>query len=427
MIYFKSIDSKIDFCFTFSKENISFFVDRFKKLVNAETNCFFNQLEFNQNEAFVHTFIIYKEGQYPFNLIGPVEIIWDAKNLHLYLWSHISIFQDVNQQLVNLIQDTSIKIENWSKKLERFRLLGEKSIAVVAKAFADKTENFPSSFKLNVATIFDPNVIFLLNNKSMGSVNVGCKSIMIIGKQFGERQSLDIIVPTYSAKELWYRLVRNRSHLVGGLRDAQVLALDVSHLHFNHFGFPDFKDESEQLISLNWKEISLDLSEGCFVIRDKTLIDTLKTQFSVKVLDDLIANQVDLKNGLVIVELICKNRGAPEKGDIVCLPTKDDVERFLKKDKLDLRLEDLGYGPQEVKKLKDLKSTHDSSRKVIGFVEFGGYSLDIGLGKAMAAISFLSLKELVQVYQEELIGLIRSQKSTQFRFVKIIIDHFSVF
>lgn len=231
MIYFKSIDSKIDFCFTFSKENISFFVDRFKKLVNAETNCFFNQLEFNQNEAFVHTFIIYKEGQYPFNLIGPVEIIWDAKNLHLYLWSHIAIFQDVNQQLVNLIQDTSIKIENWSKKLERFRLLGEKSIAVVAKAFADKTENFPSSFKLNVATIFDPNVIFLLNNKSMGSVNVGCKSIMIIGKQFGERQSLDIIVPTYSAKELWYRLVRNRSHLVGGLRDAQVLALDVSHLH----------------------------------------------------------------------------------------------------------------------------------------------------------------------------------------------------
>jgi len=122
------------------------------------------------------------------------------------------------------------------------------------------------------------------------------------------------------------------------------------------------------------------------------------------------------------IQVLADNRGSPEEGDLLCLPTAEDLNKFLSED---YSTEGKFFPVEERLKLVSLKA-EESCREPIGCVEFGGYSSETGCGKGMGWIvrdkysQLLRLNGQVNSDTKKVLGLMRSKKSSAFRFVTFI-------
>lgn len=366
-------------------------------------------------------------------VLGPGHFILIPKLNLLLVWTHISIYQKVLGLFQTIFTDTTITVTDASKEYQLFKFFGPETIQLMKKNLGKTAASeIPSTLGKSSFVFFE----IQFNHQSEPTISANRFDIegnrqpektVIMFDTINNTHSTDVVIPYRQAKPFWYRLVHNRSHLVGGLRDYKILASDHHRLVFPDFGFSDSEvlpeTKKKQWINLfNY----LNGSEEYFVIRDLSIIERLKDpDTSSEDIASLIQSNENLKKGLIIVELICLRRGTPSDGDQVCLPKTDDLETYLAKKNIDLKLDENGYGPSEGNKLKKLSDFRHLSRQVIGFVEFGHFSFNLGCGKAFAAISLAHFPNLMSIRKSDtLVALTRSQKSTCYRFVKVIVDNF---
>lgn len=369
-------------------------------------------------------------------VFGPGHFILIPKLNILLVWCHFTICSKLLELFESVFSGTSITVEDASKNYQMFKFFGPETLQLMKKnlgkefAFDLPTSFEKSSFvfsKLRFTYQRESSIIEDASRLDFDDEQQELEKTVIMFDIINHTHCTDIVIPYQQAKPFWYRVVHNRSHLVGGLRDFKILASDLHRLLFPDFGFPDSLVIPETKRK-HWKDLSeyLNGSKDYFVIRDLTIIERLKDPTSTsEEIKAIIQSNENLKKGFIIVELICLKRGTPIEGDPVCLPTSDDFKTFLTKKNIELKMDHTGYGPVESKKMKKLLDFRHLSRQAIGFIEFGHFSLDLGRGKAFAAISFSHFPQLISLrISDTLIALTRSKKSTSYRFVKVIVDNF---
>ncbi|XP_074600198.1 POP1 ribonuclease P/MRP subunit [Brevipalpus obovatus] len=361
---------------------------------------------------------------------GPGHFILIPKMNLLLVWVHKSIFQSVSQLLIDIFADTSIEVADASRIFQFFKFFGIETLPLIKKALGKVIgSHMPPTFQSSGFVFsdikYDHQAEPVIRSSDQMEVEdePSIEKTVIMFNKISSTPLTDIVVPYHQTRSFWQRLIRNRSHLVGGLRDFKIIASDLHRLVYPDFGFPD-SPMADEMDRKPWIDLvdHLTGSKDFFILRDPQLIRRLNDDdFS---LDELATNE-RLKQAFIIVELFCMKRGVPGKGDIVCLPEISDLDSFIGQSRLDMRLQEKNYGPFETKKLKNLENFRDSSREVIGFVEFGHFSLEEGLGKGFAAISFPKILHLISNKRMNTVfALIRSNKSQCFRFVKVVIDNF---
>ncbi len=130
------------------------------KLCSQQTGLTFGAKMF-LNGQYEGNVILYEESKYPFNCIGPVRFLWKCKSddsdqneqRKLWIWSHPSIYQQVETQLKNVFDlnekkenedensspvfkkrklKNEIYLQSLKDKLVRFKLLGPLSTTILA-------------------------------------------------------------------------------------------------------------------------------------------------------------------------------------------------------------------------------------------------------------------------------------------------------
>ena len=96
--------------------------------------------------------ILYEENKYPFNCIGPVRFLWKYKSndcdknelRNLWIWSHPSIYQQVENQLKNVFDlndEKDVDDENTAPAVKKRKLQNDKN-KICLKSLKDKLVRF---------------------------------------------------------------------------------------------------------------------------------------------------------------------------------------------------------------------------------------------------------------------------------------------
>ncbi|XP_053205234.1 uncharacterized protein LOC128389637 [Panonychus citri] len=377
----------------------------------------------------------FKDSDSQSQIMGPGYLIFDKKNNILIIWCHTLIHSEISNKLFFICGG---KVSDDEKIYQLFSLIGSESLHHLKKTLGDCGSFLPDNFQDgNILTIEGDKIL----NEPIGEKssqphrrieisqdnNENLTSLIIHMVKMNNRELIFLSTPYPKAKDFWYKLVKNRTHLVGGLRDIKLLTSEMRCLNYPSIGYPDLDFPSNPRREI-WRQI-MGYKTNYFLLRNQMIISKLKyPKFDNCLIENVLKSNADLKDSLVYVELICINRGTPETGDIICIPTEDDMKKYLGRSKVDIKIDEIGYGPVESIKISTIKNVQQSSRQVIGIVEFGYFSLDLGTGKGFGSIRLQSLDDLIKLNSEnKLIALIRSSKSNTFRFVQIIIDNFKLF
>jgi len=129
-------------------------------------------------------------------------------------------------------------------------------------------------------------------------------------------------------------------------------------------------------------------------------------------------------NALINVEIVCVGRGVPQELDYICIPTECEMQNTFNNTTLDKSIDGL-----------ENEKTSEMTRKIIGLIEFGKYSLETSVGKGLGVITITGLEELIQMneklknkYKNKIFAVFKSNKSGLYRVVsiKVIDSIFSV-
>lgn len=346
--------------------------------------------------------VVLNDPSNPSRVIGAVTLI--VSETELRIWCHVVIITLVENAIKQLI-DGNVNHSISRLQLERYRICGPSSQQDITSMFSEQDATISDKERGQIVTATDVSKLLEDADKS----KAGC--VQLINTSAGTRQIVDIICDLQVAKPVWNKLVMNRSHLVGGLRDLITQSIYMSQLMFPFSGFID----SEHARSLDGKENNW-LKQ--FTNRDQLTVIRRKS-----ILDDIAAKKFDdsLVNCIVNVEVNCVSRGSPERGDLICLPSEFDLnELFKARDEFDIEPK---YHPVELSPKSVSKDINCSIRAPIGCLELGCYNYDTGHGRGIGFVMYDKLRELVQVNanhaNRQLTALLRSPRSATFRFVTV--------
>ncbi|OTF71261.1 ribonucleases P/MRP protein subunit POP1-like protein [Euroglyphus maynei] len=180
------------------------------------------------------------------------------------------------------------------------------------------------------------------------------------------------------------------SHLVGGLRDLEVMTIDTETLLYPRIGYLDCmfnrKEKSNSTVQFNH-------FENKYIIRDQEILSILNTDHSL----DKIANKIiDPENALIQI-MVDYQRGMPNTDDKILAPKSLNlISKFMNDENNDENL-----------LIKD-----DDDHEIIGIIEYGCFSMRMAHSRAIGIISLESLKKLWMINQnrkQQLYTLVRTK------------------
>ena len=257
------------------------------------------------------------------------------------VFCHFSVAQEVEKVLSNHF-DTMFT--SSSDKYERIRLVGPE---------ADKR----IKSYLDIDVCFTQETPFFIYEEKI-----------FVRFSIGDRHVIDIISLREETRDVWGRLVRNRGHFVGGLRNLEMLHFNVGQILFPSFGYPDHPFSTRVSgLDFNLDDPDMRVIRGPHLkflssLDNQALFDHLNTQ-------DYTPTQT-----LFPVVMTAVGKGTPVAGTRVLIPsTEDDLSSPTT----------LGSGTERV---------------TCGVVEFGEYCLQEGTGKGMAFITMSGFIEILSIH-----------------------------
>lgn len=381
--------------------------------------------------------------------LAPVKLISNRTKSKLWIWSHISIYEQIITTLDEVSQkqcSNRLTIKSPNNNFERFRVIGPKSLHLLSKCFdfnfddklkPNETKNDSIHYmrcKENVISIIDSQQTSLFDqhisgNTSSKNISQDFDFVLIMRhKTFINRFAIDLIVSSDCANTLWYKIAENRSHKVGGLRDLQMMALNTSSLFFPDWGFIDHKHN--QIKQQKLKHILNCENEDIPILRNRFSICKLSRNMSSDNLRQIM-DSLGNKEMLINVELVCVDRGVPQDMDHICLPEENEIQSVIKLRQLCSEPNDSYFEANE--------GSHE--RQVIGLIEFGNFCLQTSRGKGLGVVSVAGLQGVIAAnervkerieshndYKNKTIASFKSLKSGLYRmvFIKVIDSVFSL-
>ena len=109
-------------------------INGLSKLCSQETGLTFGAKMFIDGQ-FEGKLVLYEADKYPYNCIGPVKFLWKPREVNqdkrsLWIWSHPSIYRQVEEQIVNvfnLTRKSSATTDNSSPDAKKRKLLDDSS------------------------------------------------------------------------------------------------------------------------------------------------------------------------------------------------------------------------------------------------------------------------------------------------------------
>lgn len=433
--------------FDYSSSNKQNLVDLLSKFTNEQVGFSFGAKIFDQNDIQGNG-VLFKPNHYPYQVIGPVDFMWNSQLNKLWLWTHISVYDSLFDEITKFNNEPEIKISKKKNCLERFRVIGPLSLKTISKLIKFDLNDIqsistPNSLtyiqqKDNSVELIQPEQSFVWTSNGQDDDDEQ-NSIIICNNnnRYNNKYCVDLITTTNSAKSTWYQLTENRNYLAGGYRDLKSLCLYTSSLMFPDVGFADSKANDsiykkvEEIMKFN-----VQTSSSFYVMRNEQVINSLSNNFSASKIEEIFSSNPDAKNSLVNVEMICLRRGHPQDLDYIFIPTADDITNFIQQLDCLHSTEESFHGPVESDKSSKNFTLQNSIREVIGLAEIGGYSLESACGKAIGVISLVGLLKLTKISESlsdhqrkgRIYGLIRSIKSPNYYlvYIKILNSIYSV-
>ncbi|KAI1304898.1 hypothetical protein HDE_01687 [Halotydeus destructor] len=196
---------------------------------------------------------LYEPEKYPLGLIGPVALSWSSSKCEWTVWCHVSILESVTQLLTDRFSSENLSVD--VADLERIKLVGPESFEKLEKVLEQKV-----SFSTE-----DNGILFNVDVSKISELEPLCDPtscyFQVVNDNIGDRISLDIVVEKKCARAIWNKLIVNKSHLVGGIRDLKTLYFNSSKPLFPYFGFSDAKI-SHEIVVHNSPWISQYLDRG---------------------------------------------------------------------------------------------------------------------------------------------------------------------
>ena len=436
VFYYHSLENciEIDYSNCSEQEVINYL----SKFINEEIG---SRLEMDKDRE---VNAIFYDPNNPTKPLSPVKLIWSQTGSKLLILNNVCESENIESTLIQISDQclsSKLSIVNKKNNLDRLRVIGPKTLHLLSRCL-----NFDFNVKLSYnETKSDSIHYFRYNDNTVSAIDSSQTSLfngepkddtfskslskdfdfalIIKNKALNNRFVIDIIVSSDSVKTLWYRITENRSHRVGGLRDMETMALNTSSLFFPQFGFIDHKDNQLKLQILKQHLNCVD--QDMIVLRNVSLICKLSRNMSSNNLNQ-ISESVGSRCVLINVEVLCVGRGVPQEFDLICLPSKEEVQRVF-----EVRRD------SNVDSFVELNDKSDE-RKTIGLIEFGKYCLERSRGKGLGVISIAGLKEVIAVNESiqsdnyyknnRIVATFRSLKSGLCRtvFVKLIDSVLSV-
>lgn len=206
---------------------------------------------------------------------------------------------------------------------------------------------------------------------------------------------LDLAVPLVHLKAVWNRLTANMSHLVGGHRDLEVLALETRSTFFPSVGYADHHHSEKVDLPKDF------LSDQFYVVRQANLESAASLSPNAK--DALQKAQLEKDSRTttvyVTVEYVKGRPGGGRNEALIYPPDAASLEAYLR-----------AKNEQDGERVKVMAAEGDE--EAIGFVEFGCFSLDAARCRATALLKVAALEQL-KSSQQALVERLGLEKSKQ--------------
>lgn len=334
---------------------------------------------------------IYTLDQYPLGFICPIRMTFLNKTT-LLLWIPQAKFEMVLDQIklaLNCPSDVDeILLGLFRAKMMRFRLIGPKS-------YEEASRICPSTVDLRSK----------LNKLSQSyQTSIGCRTTVVVEQHqtsitFIKYNStplmIDVTIPIKAkGKLIWYELIKNRSHLMGGMRDLELVSIN----HPEISRYPWF-NQADSVVDdcVNRKKMIADIlckngddsSSSAFVVRDEEFLDKLTHlghYKSVLRLLDEYKNIIDIDNALLNVEIRLEGKGNVNKYDRLFIAKKDYLERIVTRNK-----DDNGDDDDD----DDDTVVANTIGDCCGFIENGAFSMFTGCERAYGVLKLNRFVELI--------------------------------
>lgn len=322
----------------------------------------------NDHQCVLH---FYKCDQYPLHLVGPCQIV--PLTTGFWITSHISVYDEIITELSD--KDSSIKI-NQNLNCSYIRLYGPKASSQIEKRLLLKKtwQECQVDFSLNKFYSLKSHQQITIADfiRSTQTNNNDSDTIAVKRHLQGCFEAIDIVTVNSSLKTVWNALNKNLGHLVGGLRDLQVMAINSNSLFFPQLGYTD--------------------PSGGLIIRDAELIETILSSDSWN---------PRFQNACVLVS-VDFIKGVARENDSIYLPDQNVVE----------------YLSDECFRLEKREF---SCVEMIGSIQYGCYCMQASKCRAVGVMHVSGYKQLVNVNET-----ITKQKQTLYALVKTLFNHVNI-
>lgn len=345
------------------------------------------------------TIFLHKYDQYPLQLIGPLQCTLFARQNSLMVSSHVSTVQSLVDSLAPHFGESFGIRKNVP--LSHIRLYGAKASQHLNRLFYPTKKFLGDKLPLNQLSFFQvqrkvktpdsectaepEQFIEQVNAPSDTTKQQMPPTIIAFQRHFiGKLESIDLLVANSHLKAIWNRLTENMSHLVGGFRDLEVLALETRSTFFPSIGYFDADVNCENSLPL------FD-AQAQFVVRNRSITESL----SVSSLNWL--TNIEQKDSATVYVTIEYVRGKPTQNDLLYLPNTEVLQSYLS-------------GSRNVQDMQTAIAAGDGkAREPIGFVEFGSFSLEAARCRAIAVVALSSLQEMMTTQRNQLYAVVKTK------------------
>ncbi|XP_046917721.2 POP1 ribonuclease P/MRP subunit [Dermatophagoides farinae] len=339
---------------------------------------------------------LYEYEKYPYNLIGPCDVVKIERNdnLSLSFTAHQLFFEAILEQFL----EHNITLSFEPIDCSCVRLYGPHSFARLSKKIGKKipTLEHEKWHGLDLDQSTNLNFSMFFNN---------LEKEIIAFKQYrldNQIETIEILIPNQNLKKIWNKINANMAHLVGGLRDLEVMTVDTNTLLYPQIGYRDCmfnrskNPNTSCAIGFNF--------ENKYIIRSHEILSSLDTYHSV---DKIVCNIIDPENALIQV-MVDYLRGTPNTDDIIIVPKSLDHLSISTDDGDCLKTENI------------INTVNDDDHEPIGLIEYGCFSMRMAHSRAIGIISLQGLEKLFMVNQNrtQMYTLVKT-KFNHFRMVTI--------
>ncbi|KAF7487789.1 hypothetical protein SSS_10851 [Sarcoptes scabiei] len=350
------------------------FCDHISEFCSAEDNEFLRDIP----DGNILTIHLHQPGKYPDCLIGPCRIIKMNRGKKFLLMIHILVCEELISKF-NENHQMSYEILECSQ----IQLFGKESLKRIKNKVLSKfqLEGVPFDqfqfFDIKNQIKLDGWEEFLTKINRPNEESIAIKRIIISNSI----ESLTIIVPRQILRKVWNSINFNMAHLVGGIRDLEVMTLNFSSSFFPNIGYLDCISNRSTLINyplLNGQKIH--------IVRNQKFIQELIDQNYNLLTIKKFVNETQSSSIDSFVQIVLKYlKGKPKKMDKILLPNTQKSSTIIKF--------------MKIENLENFIDKNEANDTVIGYVEYGCFDMNFARCRAFGIISLDGLERLIRFNQ----------------------------